>query len=176
MHINFLIFRFATISQHHCKFIEFFVVEIANMYPLLLHLQRTIRFKLMMARFQYPTICTETSPNGVMLSVSEDTPLAYYVPLANRNWPGFNATSLFFSTSRSDRDIPVLTPPLNQVAEVTTCVDTDGNSLDVVWKQENFTGDSDYWYLRIEQVMLGKINITNLSEEDNTCRYMGITV
>ena len=38
-----------------------------------------------MTRFRYPTIFTDSSPNGVMLSVSEDTPVAYYAPLANTN-------------------------------------------------------------------------------------------
>ena len=127
----------------------------------------------MMTRFRYPTICTDSSPNGVMLSVSEDTPVAYYAPLANTNWPGFNATSLSLSTS--DGDVPVLSPQSNQMIEVTTCVNIDRDSLNVVWKQENFTGNSDHWYLNIEQVTLGEINISNIiNEEVIGCRYIYI--
>ena len=120
-----------------------------------------VTFELLMTRFRYPSPCTDTAPNGVRLTVSGNTPLAYYAPLANTNWPGFNATSMYFTTTAGE--IPVWSPRPNQLTEVTACVNTtDKESLQVVWRQDNFTSDHDYWYLYIKCVSLGEVNINDI--------------
>ena len=83
-------------------------------------LSSTIRFQLMMSRFQYPTPCTDKAPNGVMMSIPGDTPLAYYAPLANTNWPGFNTSNM--SLNIDGVEIPVLSPQPNQLIESSVCV------------------------------------------------------
>ena len=94
--------------------------------------------------------------------MSDNTPLAYYAPLANTNWPGFNAASMSISTATGE--IPVWSPQPNQLTEVTACVNTtDRESLQVVWRQDNFTSDSDYWYLHIKRVSLGEVNISDIT-------------
>ena len=116
-----------------------------------------------MTRFHYASPCfdTDAAPNGVRLSVSDNTPLAYYVPLANTNWPEFNATSMYFTTTAGE--IPVWSPQPNQITEVTACVNTtDKESLQVVWRQDNFTRDHDYWYLHIRRVSLGEASISDI--------------
>ena len=122
-----------------------------------------VTFELLMTGFRYPSPCTNTAPNGVRLSVSDNTPLAYYAPLANTNWPGFNTTNMSFTTTAGE--ISVWSPQPNQLTEVTACVNTtDRESLQVVWRQDNFTSDSDYWYLYIKRVSLGEVNISDISE------------
>ena len=120
-----------------------------------------------MSRFQYPTPCTDNAPNGVMMSIPGDTPLAYYAPLANTNWPGFNTSNM--SLNIDGVEIPVLSPQPNQLIESSVCVDsiTDSEVLEIVWRQDNFTREHDYWYLSIESVHVGNISITIISETGN---------
>ena len=122
----------------------------------------------MMSRFQYPTPCTDKAPNGVMMSIPGDTPLAYYAPLANTNWPGFNTSNM--SLNIDGVEIPVLSPQANQLIESSVCVDniTDSEVLEIVWRQDNFTSKHDYWYLSIESVHVGNTSITNISETGNS--------
>ena len=122
---------------------------------------RVVVFELLIARFRYPTPCTDTAPNGVMLSVSDYTPLAYYAPLANTNWPGFNTLNMSFTTTAGL--ISVWSTRPNQLTEIPTCVNTtDRESLQVVWRQDNFTSDSDYWYLYIKRVSLGEAIVSDI--------------
>ena len=122
---------------------------------------RVVTFELLITRSRYSTPCTDTAPNGVMLSVSNYTPLAYYTPLANTNWPGFNTVNMSLTTVAGL--IPVWSPRPNQLTEVTACVNTtDRESLQVVWRQDNFTSDSDYWYLYIKHVSLGETIISDI--------------
>ena len=120
-----------------------------------------VTFKLLMTKFRYPSPCTDAAPNGVQLTVSGNTPLAYYAPLANTNWPGFNVTSMSFTTTAGETPVWSLKP--NQLTKVTACVNITGReSLQVVWRQDNFTSDNDYWYLYIKRVSLGKTNISDI--------------
>ena len=118
-----------------------------------------------MSRFQYPTPSSNQSHlNGVMMSIPGDTPLAYYAPLANTNWPGFNTSNM--SLNIDGVEIPVLSPQPNQLIESSVCVDniTDSEVLEIVWRQDNFTSEHDYWYLTIESVHVGITSINNISE------------
>ena len=116
-----------------------------------------------MTRYRYPSLFTDTAPNGVRLSVLDNTPLAYYAPLANINWPGLNSTSMSFTTTAGGK-IPVWSTQPNQLTEFTACVNTtDKETLQVVWRQDNFTSDHDYWYLYIKRVSLGEANISNIT-------------
>ena len=95
------------------------------------------------------------------MSIPGDTPLAYYAPLANTNWPGFNTSNM--SLNIDGVEIPVLSPQPNQLIESSVCVDniTDSEVLEIVWRQDNFTSEHDYWYLSIESVHVGNTSITN---------------
>ena len=127
---------------------------------------RVVVFELLITRFQYPSPCTDTTPNGVRLSVSDNTSLAYYAPLANTNWPELNATDISFTTTAGK--IPVWSPRPNQLTSVTACMNTtDRESLELVWSQDNFTDNSDYWYLHIQNVSLGNTSISNISVQGN---------
>ena len=98
------------------------------------------------------------------MSIPGDTPLAYYAPLANTNWPGFNTSNM--SLNIDGVEIPVLSPQPNQLIESSVCVDciTDSEVLEIVWRQDNFTSEHDYWYLSIESVHVGNTSITNIGE------------
>ena len=76
-----------------------------------------------------------------------DTPLAYYAPLANTNWPGFNTSNM--SLNIDGVEIPVLSPQPNQLIESSVCVDniTDSEVLEIDWRQDNFTSERDYRYI-----------------------------
>ena len=102
------------------------------------------------------------------MSIPGDTPLAYYAPLANTNWPGFNTSNM--SLNIDGVEIPVLSPQPNQLIESSVCVDniTDSEVLEIVWRQDNFTSEHDYWYLSIESVHVGNTSITNISETGNS--------
>ena len=139
-------------------------------------LKRMITFQLMMTRYQYPTPCNEqdTTPRGVLLSVSGDQQLAYYAPLAHTNWSELILQDLenMRFTSSEGVDVPIWSPLQNQVTMVTTCVNTtDRDTLEVVWRQDNFAPGGEHWYLHIERVTVEDfINISDISAVGSNSR------
>ena len=135
---------------------------------------RLLRFQLQLRKFHYPTVSTDPVPNTVVLTVSDIGPQAHYAPVADINWPQFNAADKYFYSSSGN--IPVYSPYPNQLTEATACVNvTDRESLEIIWRQDEFKSGFDHWYLHIDQVMLANFSISNITDKINRKRCGTVT-
>ena len=98
------------------------------------------------------------------MTVSKNTPLAYFAPLANDNWNQFTRESMLFNTNGID--VPILLPVHNQLTKVSVCIDDFANEefVEVVWRQDNFASNQNYWYLHIEQLLVDDMDISNITQ------------
>lgn len=129
-------------------------------------MHRVVRFLLHTAQFQYPTLRTASSHNAISLSVLGERQLAYYVPMANTEWPMFSMTNNTFNG-----DVPVYSPHLGLLTEASMCLNTSArDSVTVEWLQSNFTESSDHWFLSPHQAVLGN-TLINFTEKLTTSRY-----
>ena len=130
-----------------------------------------MKFQLQFRKFPYPSVSTSSVPNTVVLSVSELGPQAHYAPVADTNWPFFNAAEKYFYSSAGN--IPVYSPHPNQVTMATACVNvTDRKSLEIIWRQDEFKSGFDLWYLHIDEVILDNFSISDLIRKTNSERYI----
>ena len=121
-----------------------------------------------MFRFQYPTPCTDDSPNGITLGAlaAQATPMAYFTPLANTNWKDYTTNSSLLLINGIS--VPVYSTQPDQLIEISKCVDTAGNdTLLLGWRQELYERAHDYWYLNISSVQIDGVNITGINVDGN---------
>ena len=129
-----------------------------------------MKFQLQFKNFQYPSVSTSSVPNTVVLSVSELGTRAHYAPVADTNWPLFNAADKYFYSSTGN--IPVYSPHPNQVTMTAVCVNvTDREFLEIIWRQDKFKSGFDHWYLHIDQVVLGNFSISGSIQNAHSERY-----
>ena len=95
------------------------------------------------------------------MTVSKNTPLAYFVPLAHENWNQFTRESILFNTNGID--VPILSPVHNQLTKVSVDIANE-EFVEVVWRQDNFTSNQNYWYLHIERLIVDDIDISNINQ------------
>ena len=103
-----------------------------------------------------------------------DVPVAYFAPIANTRWSGFNATSMSFTNSDGSQ-YPVYHPRQNSDTVISTCVNTTGKqSISIAWEQEHYflhTPKDDHWFMYIEQVRLGGSIISDFNRTENSQMY-----
>jgi latrophilin 2 len=104
-----------------------------------------VKFYLQMTQFVQPIPATDSHSNAILLSIHMDNnsiiPLAYYAPVGNYYWPGFD------TTRETLHNIPIYsTSPALQIVHY-ACLSNSIQSISIVWSQENYTIDSDLWSL-----------------------------
>ena len=131
---------------------------------------RAVKFELILLHFYYPSLCEGADPNGIQLTVG-DTPVAYYVPIANTRWPGFNTNNKTI-TDDAGYHYPIFYPSQNDYAVATSCVNTTGrNSLSVTWFQKNFSFFHSSWHFIIHKVSLGEVDIDDIEPNKDSELY-----
>ena len=131
---------------------------------------REVKFELTVLSFRYPSPCADPFPHGIKMTVSH-VPVAYFAPIANTRWSGFNATSMSFTNSDGSQ-YPVYHPRQNSDTVISTCVNTTGiQSISIAWVQEHFLfikPKDDHWFMNIEQVRLGGSIISDFNRTENS--------
>ena len=142
----------------------------------LLHLSRELSFLLRPINFRQPSPCTDSTPNGIDLSVDANEaglwkPLVYYAPVANKYWPELNISELTLAVDSTS--IPIQAPSTSGKTEVNFCAPGDASSLSFRWRQMNYGPEmTDQW-------ILGDVEIRVEGEvvfQEEVDRYVGQSV
>lgn len=96
---------------------------------------------LQVQNFTQPIPETDSRPNTILLSLStdhySDKPVAYYAPVGNKYWSGFNGNTLY--------DVPIYSSNSTYKTELSFCVPKNIPVFSLMWRQDNYTSGGDSW-------------------------------
>ena len=112
---------------------------------------RNISFHLEFFQFTQPTPITDSTPNGVELTISTDSggswkPIAYYAPIGNAMWTNFDISQNTILFGRR-RMFPVMAPSVTKLTWVTACISPTISKVMIRWKQIGALACNDKWVL-----------------------------